>query len=104
MSCEYVREYYGVSAEISRRIKHNGRLGIITEDRGHYIGVNFDDCKPGVVVNVHPTDDVEYLEMGNICKMTKAQQRYQKYLKEADCWDSFLDFLKGQTLIKNSDY
>lgn len=63
MAFEYVKKHYGVPAEIGRRVVVEGRPGIIAEDRGHYIGVNLDCDKPGVVYNVHPTDNVEYLEI-----------------------------------------
>ncbi|NOX32531.1 MAG: hypothetical protein GXP56_02170 [Deltaproteobacteria bacterium] len=104
MSCEYVREYYGVPAEIGRRIEHNDKPGIIAEDRGHYIGVNFDENNPGVVFNVHPTDQVKYLEMGKIRKMTRSQRRYQEYLKVADCFDDFMHFLRYRSAMKQESY
>lgn len=81
MSCEYVRKYYGVPACIGRRILFKGKPGIIAEDRGHYIGVNFDEDKPGVICNVHPTDGVEYGEMGKVRKMTRSQKRYRDYIR-----------------------
>ena len=43
---EYVRKYYKVPAELGRRVKIDGRPGIIIEDMGNYIGVNFDDTPP----------------------------------------------------------
>ena len=86
MAFEYVREYYGVPAEIGRRIIHEGDEGIIVADRGHYIGVNFDKDKPGAIVNVHPTHNVQYLGMGKMRKMSRSQRRYQEYLQsEVDC-------------------
>jgi hypothetical protein len=42
MRLEYVCRTYGVPAEIGRRVIVYGKPGIIAEDRGHYIGVNFD--------------------------------------------------------------
>lgn len=90
---EYVIEYYNVPACRGRRIIHRGNPGIIAEDRGNYIGVNFDEDKPGVIHNVHPTDEVEYLGMGKIRKKTRSQARYQRYLRFGDCFDSFKDFL-----------
>ena len=93
MDCEYIRNYYGVPACIGRRVIVHGKPGIIYEDRGHYIGVNFDVDKPGVVFNAHPTDNVEYLEIGELRKMTKSQKRYRDYLEVADCFDSFADYL-----------
>ncbi len=94
MSCEYVKDYYQVPAEIGRRIVMMGRPGIIAEDRGHYIGVNFDADKPGVVFNVHPTDEVEYLEMGKVREMTRSQKRYQRWLEYGDGFYSFLDYCR----------
>lgn len=79
MQFEYIKNYYGVPAEIGRLVKVNGKSGIIIEDRGNYIGVNFDADKPGVVENAHPTWEVEYLGMGIPRKMTKSQRRYQRY-------------------------
>ena len=97
MDCEYVRNYYGVPACIGREITLNGRPGIIVEDRGHYIGVNFDSDKPGIVCNAHPVDKVKYGVMGKIRRMTSSQKRYQDYLKVAECYDSFANFLGIRT-------
>jgi hypothetical protein len=91
---EYVREYYKVPAEIGRRVLVSGKAGIIAADRGHYIGVNFDADKPGVIFNCHPTSEVEYGEIGAIRRMTKSQRRYQKYLDVADCYEDFRHFLR----------
>ena len=96
MDCDYVRQYYGVPAQIGRRVVVNGKPGIIAEDRGHYIGVNFDSDKPGVIRNAHPTSNVVYGDMGVIRKPTRSQKRYQDYLRLADCYpDGFGDFLKS---------
>jgi hypothetical protein len=95
MSCEYVRQHYGVPAELRRRVVVNGKPGIIAEDRGHYIGVNFDADKPGVVMNAHPTDGVEYLGMGELRPMTRAQRRYARYLR-TDCFESFIQFCQWE--------
>lgn len=100
MSCEYAREHYNVPACIGRRIVFKGRPGIIAEDRGHYIGVNFDDDKPGEVFNVHPTDDVMYGEMGRIRLMTRSQARYKAYWKVAECYNSFAEYLGIKPKIK----
>lgn len=80
MNCEYVRNYYGVPACIGRRVIAYGKPGIISEDRGHYIGINLDKDKPGRVGNYHPTDKIEYLGMGEVRKLTKAQQNYRDFL------------------------
>lgn len=79
-NCEYVREYYNVPAEIGRRVRISGKEGIIAEDRGNYIGVNLDDQKPGMIHNYHPTDGVEYLDMGTLRPMTRSQQKYRDYI------------------------
>ena len=94
MNCEYVKENYSVPAEIGKRIDYNGRGGIISEDRGNYVGVNFDDNKPGHVSNVHPTDPgLKYLdEMGTIRKLTRSQQKYQDYIS-SEYPDFFADYL-----------
>lgn len=93
MKFEYVQKTYGVPACIGRRVMVYGKPGIIVGDRGHYIGVNFDEDKPGVVKNAHPTSNVEYLDMGVIRRMTKSQARYQRYLSVSECFGSFMDFV-----------
>lgn len=91
---EYVQKTYGVPAEFGRRVKMSGRPGIIVEDRGHHIGINFDADKPGVVQSAHPTWKMENLGMGEPRKMTRAQERYQRYQRVSECFDSFLSFLR----------
>lgn len=81
-----VRKPYKVPAE----------WGIIVEDQGNYIGVLFDDKKPGQVETCHPTYALTYTEEIEWPRtMTKAQQRYRKYLEVSDCFDSFKDFLRS---------
>lgn len=89
----YASEYYGVPANVGRRVIVNGQPGIIAEDRGHYLGVNFDSDKPGVISNCHPEWEVEYLEMGKVRKMTRSQQRYKRYLQYGDSFENFRHFL-----------
>lgn len=93
-SCQYVKDNYGVPADIGRRVLVDGKPGIIADDRGNYIGVNFDSDKPGVISNCHPTWKVEYLCMGKIRPMTRSQARYQRYLEYGDCFDGFLEYLR----------
>ena len=92
-NCGYVRDYYGVPASIGRRVKYRDLGGIIAEDRGHYIGVNFDSDKPGDISSVHPTDEnLEYLGMGKIRNMTRSQKNYQDYLRsEVD--ETFAEYM-----------
>ena len=92
MDCAYVVEHYGVPAQIGRRIIMNGKPGIIAADRGNYIGINLDEDKPGMIVNAHPTWNIEYGEMGKLRKPSKSSARYQRYLEYGECFDSFLDF------------
>lgn len=94
MNCEYVRQHYGVPACIGRRVVAYGEPGIISEDRGHYIGINLDSDKPGVVNNYHPTDDIQYLGMGKVRKPSKGHARYLRYLEYGECFDSFIDFCR----------
>ncbi|SEG21812.1 hypothetical protein [Marinobacterium lutimaris] len=94
MSCEYVQKYYSVPACIGRRVEVSGRPGVIAQDCGHYIGVNFDTDKPGQISPCHPTWKVEYLGIGKVRKMTRSQQRYKRYLEYGDCFENFLDFCR----------
>lgn len=98
MDCEYARVYYGVPACIGRRVTVEGKPGIIAEDRRHYIGVNFDDDKPGVIKNAHPTWEVVYFGMGIIRKPSRSAARYQAYLR-ADCCASFGEWLKSRRTV-----
>jgi hypothetical protein len=93
MSCEYVRQYYAVPAELNRRVRVSGKPGIITADRGQYIGVTFDADKPHIIRNAHPTSEVEYLEMGTPRKLTRSQRRYLDYLEVADLYETFAHYL-----------
>ncbi len=95
MNCEYVKEYYGVPAEIGMQVKAYGKHGVIAEDRGNYIGVLLDCDKPGNINNYHPVDGIEYL--GTFVKVRKpgrSQARYMRFLADGDCFDSFIDFCK----------
>lgn len=97
MNCEYVREYYEVPACIGRCVEVDGKPGIIAEDRGHHIGVNFDEDKPGVVYPAHPTWKVSYLGMDKIRKMSASQKRYREFV-EADWFEgTFAEWLGIKT-------
>jgi hypothetical protein len=101
MACEYVRQYHGVPAEIGRRVEWGGRQGVIAEDRGNYLGVLFDDAKPGSISILHPTDGVVYLDMGPVRQMTAAQKRYRDY-RSADWFTgTFMDWCR-RTSTKGS--
>lgn len=90
----YVIENYGVPARMGRIVAVNGKRGIIAADRGHYIGVNFDDDKPGNIRNVHPTDNVTYLGLGQVRKPTRAQRRYAAYL-DSESSEGFWNWLRN---------
>lgn len=96
MNCQYVRDYYGVPAEIGRRVTYKGKPGVIYKDGGNYIAVNFDEERPGDTVPIHPTDkNLVYLdEVGKVRRMTKSQKRYKRYLEFGDGFDSFIDFCR----------
>lgn len=94
MALEYVRQTYGVPAEIGRRVTVYGQPGIITADRGHYIGVTFDSDKPYVINNAHPTAEVVYGEMSRPRKLTRSQRTYQEYLDVGDLYENFAHFLR----------
>lgn len=92
-NCEYVAQYYGVPACIGRGVIVDGKPGVIVEDQGNYIGINFDYDKPGRALPCHPTWKVEYGEMRPVRKMTRSQQRYRDY-RRADWFDgSFFEYL-----------
>ncbi|KZC99729.1 MULTISPECIES: hypothetical protein [unclassified Thalassospira] len=90
----YVREHYDVPACYGRRVTVSGKPGTIIQDKGHYIGVNFDADKPGVVKPCHPTSEVEYHDIGNPRKLTRSQRRYLDYLDCGECFDDFHSYLK----------
>ncbi len=91
---EYVRQVYGVPAAFGRKVVVEGRSGIIVKDMGHYIGVNFDHDKPGVISPCHPTWEVVYGDLGPVRKPTRSQQRYLDYLDVGDLYDGFGDYLR----------
>ena len=94
MRCEYASKYYNVPADMGRRVTVDGKPGVIAEDRGAYIGVNFDEDKPQHISPCHPTWKVEYGEMGKVRPLTKAQQRYKRFLEYGDSFDSFIEFCR----------
>ena len=97
MNYQYIRTHYNVPAETGRIVSVNGRPGIIIEDLGHYLGVNFFTDKPGQASPCHPTWRVEYKGMGQPRPTTKSQQRYKRYLEYGDSFDSFIDFCRWDT-------
>lgn len=55
----YIRDYYGMAAEIGQRVVVDGRLGRIVGFDGAYLRVLFDGAV--LPVNCHPTWCVTYL-------------------------------------------
>lgn len=91
---EYVNENYGLNVFYGQSVIVNGKSGVVVEDRGNHIGVNFDEDKPMIVSNCHPTWKVQYNnESKPIRKLTKSQLRYRAYMEYSDCFDSFKEFL-----------
>jgi len=90
---EYINSAYGVSACVGREVLVNGKRGTIVKDCGHHIGVNFDCDKPGVISNCHPTWEVKYFGMRKVRKLTKSQERGQRWLEYGDMFESFMDFV-----------
>lgn len=97
MSLEYVRDFYRVPASIGRRVTVYGKPGIISADRGHYIGVTFDTDKPYVIHNAHPVDGVEYGDVGQLRALTTSQRRYRDYLDVADLYENFGHYLRARS-------
>jgi len=90
---DYVRNAYGVPACIGRVVGVYGKMGIITADRGHYIGVTFDTEKPQIIRNVHPMDGVKYFDIvAKPRKVGRSSIRYQEYLK-SECNETFSEWL-----------
>lgn len=97
----YAQEHYGVPACLGRRVIVDGKPGTIAQDRGQYIGVNFDHDKPGVIRNAHPTWRVQYEGMGKVRPMTRAQRRYRHWLVLRDSFKNFRDFLQHEAARTN---
>jgi hypothetical protein len=81
---EYIKNRYGVPAEMHREVIVDGKKGVITKDMGGYIGVHFYDKKTVEPSPCHPTWEVQYLESFNykppIEKMTASKRRYRDWL------------------------
>lgn len=103
MNFEYVIDHYKVPACYGRRVTVGGKPGIIIADRGHYIGVNFDDAKPGRISNCHPTHEVEYGDIGKARKMTRSQRRWAEYNEVAECFQDFAHWLRYKKMQKEKE-
>lgn len=97
---DYVRKVYGVPACIGRVVSVYDKMGIITADRGHYIGVTFDSEKPKMIRSAHPVDGVKYFDIvAKPRKVGRSSIRYQEYLK-SECNETFAEWLGIETKIK----
>lgn len=103
---EYIRNHYGVPAELGRRVEYTGdktpKQGVIVGVTNHYISIHFDgDKKP--TKRFHPTWEIKYLGMGVVpkIKQTRSQARYQRYLS-TDCFDNFMQFCYYEQDEKNA--
>ena len=95
---DYIKSYYKVPAETGRDVIVNGKKGTIKESLGQYIGVIFHDDEKAKVMPCHPTSEVEYLDTFTEVKKLygkkwRSKQRYQEYLRVADCYNNFHHFL-----------
>ena len=103
--CDYIKNYYGVPADLHREVVVDGKKGVITKDLGNYIGVNFYDDQTAHALPCHPTWKVEYLDTFNPkppkLKMTRSKRRYQEYI-DSDSGMSFPEWLGIQK--KNRQY
>ena len=57
---KYVKDTYGVPASTGCPVRVQNRPGVITEAKGHYIGVTFKGDKKSSPC--HPTWSIEYLD------------------------------------------
>ena len=97
----YIKTIYRVPAEYGRRIRFQGKEeGIIVNADGQYIEVLMDKSNPGHTVILHPTWEVEYLNMREPRKPGRSAQRYRDYIRsETDM--SFIDWLRYKQYKKN---
>jgi hypothetical protein len=95
VSYDYIRSYYGVPAETGRRVRFSDKgclkEGVIVGTNGLYIKIHFDgEKKPSGFY--HPEWKMEYLEMGEVPKVSRSKARYQRFLS-LDSSMTFREFL-----------
>jgi hypothetical protein len=100
VSFEYIQENYHVPAEFGRKVIVYGRAATIVEDRGHHIGITYDDEMPGRVHSAHPTCEVQYLDMGTVRKLSRSKLRYRRYLACDGRFSSFLEFCRWDAQVQ----
>lgn len=79
MSLDYIKQHYGVPADLGRKVVFQGRTGVIVGYHGACLKVNFDDEKPNKYAKLHPNWHIEYGDIGVIRPLTRGQQRYQEW-------------------------
>lgn len=93
---KYIKERYQVPADMHRVVHIAGKKGVITEDMGNYIGVNFYDSVTYHAYPCHPTWEVEYTDVFDhnppIKKITRSQRRYREFIS-SDSGLSFKEWL-----------
>lgn len=72
MEYDYIKSAYGVPAGSGRVVSLSGRVGVIVADCGARVGVVFDDDPNRLVVECHPTWNMEYMEMRREHGLTEA--------------------------------
>lgn len=96
MDFKYIKDYYKVPADMYREVIVCGKKGVITEDMGNYIGVNFYDNITYDPLPCHPTWEFEYLDTFNhkppIKKLSQSQKRYRHY-RSLDLGCSYKEYL-----------
>ena len=107
MAFEYIKDHYEVPyfLDLGIKIKYKDKDGSIVKDAGNYIGINLNEDKPNVVCNVHPLDEnLIYFDIKvPKRKLSKGQERYQRYLEVAECFKDFKHFLKWETFLKRKE-
>lgn len=101
-SQEYIKNRYGVPADINREILFEDRKGKIVGFVDSYIKAVFYDDKKQRELPLHPTSNVVYLETFNTnqikVKNPRSRERYSHYLS-LDLDMSFLQYLKSSYCI-----
>jgi hypothetical protein len=91
---EHIKQRYGVNPRIGMEIIYKDQKGVIVEDMGCYIGVNFYNQKNTSVLPLHPTDNVIYTDkQGVIRPLTTSQKRY-RHFRSLDSDMTFMQYLK----------
>ncbi len=97
MEFKYIKDRYKVPAEMHREVIVDGKKGVITQDMGGYIGVNFYDNITTEPLPCHPTWEVQYLETFNhkppIKKLTPSAKRYRDWLRNDGYGMTYAQFI-----------